>query len=276
MALAKNIITYTFLADGIPIIYQGQEQHMNGGISPYMNRAPLWKTGYDTTAPLYQHIATLNTFRQHVIKQSANYTTFVNEVIYQDLHSLGMRKGPTGEQVITVLNNNGVTAAYFLLEMTGHGFKPGTHLTEIQTCASITINETGFLNVPMFAGTPKILYPTDLLHNSTLCNSSTSKPSDPSPSSTTLTETKSTTVNGRPTVVVSTAIVVPIPATPTAGGEPQSTAGSAGPAHSHLALGVAPALHEPNLPLMVSAAMAATVASAGFLAGAELLGQGGA
>ncbi|KAK0851648.1 hypothetical protein LTR03_003905 [Friedmanniomyces endolithicus] len=276
MALAKNIITYTFLADGIPIIYQGQEQHMNGGISPYMNRAPLWKTGYDTTAPLYQHIATLNTFRQHVIKQSANYTTFVNEVIYQDLHSLGMRKGPTGEQVITVLNNNGVTAAYFLLEMTGHGFKPGTHLTEIQTCASITINETGFLNVPMFAGTPKILYPTDLLHNSTLCNSSTSKPSDPSPSSTTLTETKSTTVNGRPTVVVSTAIVVPIPATTTAGGEPQSTAGSAGPAHSHLALGVAPALHEPNLPLMVSAAMAATVASAGFLAGAELLGQGGA
>jgi len=224
MALAKNIIAYTFLADGIPIIYQGQEQHINGDISPYMNRAPLWQTGYDTTAPLYQHIATLNTFRQHAIEQSANYTTSVNEVIYQDLHSLGMRKGPTGEQVITVLNNNGVTAAYFLLEMTGHGFKPGTHLTEILTCASITVNATGFLNVPMQAGTPKLLYPTDLLHNSTLCNSTTN-PSNPPPSSTTLTETQSTTLNGRPTVV-STAIVMPIPATTTAGGEPQGTAGA--------------------------------------------------
>ncbi|TKA68006.1 hypothetical protein B0A55_10541 [Friedmanniomyces simplex] len=275
MALAKNIITYNFLADGIPIIYQGQEQHMNGDTTPYINRSPLWQAGYDTTAPLYQHIATLNAFRQHAIRHSANYTTYMNEVIYQDLHSLGMRKGFAGSQVITVLNNNGVTAAYFLLDITGHGFPPGTQLTEIFTCANLTVNGTGHLNVPMFAGTPKVLYPTDLLLGSPLCGLNDAA-SEPLPSSTTITEAISTTLNGRPTVI-STAIVKPVPATTTttSGGEPEGTWGGGEPAHpSHRALGGGPAVYERNLPMLISAAVAATVAQAGYLASAELLEAG--
>ena len=58
MALAANIISYTLLGDGIPIIYEGQEQHYQaygstaaaaGGV-PY-NREAIWRSGYNTSAP---------------------------------------------------------------------------------------------------------------------------------------------------------------------------------------------------------------------------------
>ncbi|KAK3632954.1 hypothetical protein LTR56_011511 [Elasticomyces elasticus] len=271
LSLAKNIIAFNF-ADGIPIIYQGQEQHMNGDVSPYMNRAPLWETGFNTDAPLYQHIATLNAFRQHIIKHSKNYTQYMNEVVYENLHSLAMRKGFDGSQVITVLNNNGVTAEYFLLEITGHGFAPGTKLTEVLTCASITINETGYLNVPMFAGTPKVLYPTKLLRESSFCGMNDA--SEPLPSSTTITQTSTMIINGHPTVV-STAKVIPIPAATTPG-DPDSTPDAPHPhppKGSHRALGGAETV-ERSIPMMISAAVAAGVASAGYLAGADLLDSG--
>ncbi|KAI9767536.1 MAG: Alpha-amylase A type-3 [Geoglossum simile] len=43
MALAKNVIAFTILADGIPIIYQGQEHHFDGSSDP-ANREALWPT----------------------------------------------------------------------------------------------------------------------------------------------------------------------------------------------------------------------------------------
>ncbi|KAI9686306.1 MAG: hypothetical protein M1820_010662, partial [Bogoriella megaspora] len=55
LAAAQNLIAYTILADGIPILYQGQEQHYSsyGGSGDPFNREALWFSGYNTTAPLY-------------------------------------------------------------------------------------------------------------------------------------------------------------------------------------------------------------------------------
>ncbi|KAK5136120.1 hypothetical protein LTR08_004171 [Meristemomyces frigidus] len=151
LALAKNIVAYTILADGIPIIFQGQEQRQWGEMDPYYNRAPLWDTGYNTSAPLYEHIGTLNQFRQQAISVDSDYTDYMAEVIYQDLHSLAMRKGFTGSQVVTVLNNNGQNAEYFELPISGHGYTPGTPLTEVLTCTNLSVDAGGLLNVEMFA-----------------------------------------------------------------------------------------------------------------------------
>jgi alpha-amylase len=41
ISLAKNVIAFTILADGIPIIYYGQEQHYAGG-NDTDNREALW------------------------------------------------------------------------------------------------------------------------------------------------------------------------------------------------------------------------------------------
>ena len=199
MSLAKNLVTFTIMADGIPIIYQGQEQHMSGGTSPCNNRAPLWETGFDTSAPLYQHIATLNKFRQHVTSNTQNYTTYMSEVIYQDFHSIGMRKGFDGSQVITVLNNNGETINDFVLNVPDHGYAAGVQLTEILSCTFVTVNGTGYLNLPMDAGHPKVLYPTTLLYGSSLCNMPDEAPMRaPAPTATTITTTRR---GGRPTTM---------------------------------------------------------------------------
>ena len=257
MALAKNMVTYTILADGIPIIYQGQEQHMNGDISPYMNRAPLWEAGYNTDAPLYQHIATLNKFRQHVLQAGNNYTGYLNDVIYQDYHSLGMRKGFAGSQVITILNNNGQTMDDFNLAVPNHGFSAGTKLTEILTCTNLTVNETGYVNLPMGQGRPKVMFPTHLMYNSSLCDMPDRAPMSVS---STIPEVITTTVSGRATAL-HTETGVPVTATMTQQNDPTSGPHPHGPPK---ALGAGE--HTVNdMPMILSAAMTATVASSGFL-----------
>lgn len=177
MSAAKNIVTYTMLADGIPIIFQGQEQHMTGGISPYLNRSPLWETDYSVSAPLYQHIALINKFRQHVIATSTNYTIYNNYPIYYDYHSIAMRKGFNGSQVVTILSNLGTSGADYILSLNDTQFTPGTQVTEVLTCTNITINSTGHLDVPMSQGLPRVVYPTSLLYGSELCNMPDSQPS---------------------------------------------------------------------------------------------------
>lgn len=44
MSLVKNAIAFTILSDGIPIIYQGQEHHLDGGDDPFCREA-IWLTG---------------------------------------------------------------------------------------------------------------------------------------------------------------------------------------------------------------------------------------
>lgn len=289
-ALAKNIITYTIMADGIPIIYQGQEQRQFGSIDPYYNRAPLWHAGYNTSAPLYEHIATLNQFRKHVINSHDNYTEYMAEVIYQDIHSLALRKGFNGTQVITLLNNNGQNCDYFELSISGHEYAPGTVLTEILTCTNLTVDHAGNLTIPMFAGTPKVLYPVDLLANSSICGQHPAP--EPLPSATTMTIDATSTVSGHLTTIetVETSPIPPytthvwstISGLPTivptimqpsemtsitrtytteAPATSSSTSTAGRPSHSLKALGGADAVSAPDISLVLSAALATTMVS---------------
>lgn len=169
MSLAKNIIAYTVLGDGIPIIYQGQEQHMSGETSPYTNRAPLWSTGYNTNAELYKHISTLTKARQHFLRTSQDYARYISDVPFQDLHSFAMSKGHNGSQVITILTNTGSMQSKYEAHIDGLDYAPGTQMTEILTCTPLLVNQTGTLSVPMSQGHPKIIYPTELMTGSGLC-----------------------------------------------------------------------------------------------------------
>jgi hypothetical protein len=75
IALAKNAATFNILADGIPIIYAGQEQHYAGGSDP-ANREATWLSGYSTSSELYRLIATMNALRNHAITQDPGYLTY--------------------------------------------------------------------------------------------------------------------------------------------------------------------------------------------------------
>ncbi|KAI9655165.1 MAG: hypothetical protein M1821_005648 [Bathelium mastoideum] len=168
MSLAKNVLTYTLLTDGIPIVYQGQEQHLSGNGTPY-NREAIWPTDYNTSSPLYTFIQTLNQIRSQAVSSLVNYTTYNNYVVYQDLHVLAMRKGYNGSQVITVLNNFGVYGTTYTLPLTDTGFTAAMQVTELLGCTNITIGPSNNLEVSMGQGLPKVFYPTQLLAGSGMC-----------------------------------------------------------------------------------------------------------
>ncbi|KAJ5112903.1 hypothetical protein N7456_001437 [Penicillium angulare] len=153
---AKNVISFVFLSDGIPIIYAGQEQHYSGGNDP-ANREATWLSGYSTTAELYEYIATTNKIRKLAISSDSSYITTQNVPFYQDSHTLAMKKGTSGSQVITVLSNYGASGSSYTLTLTGSGYSSGVQLLELYTCASITVDSSGDIAVSMASGLPRVL-----------------------------------------------------------------------------------------------------------------------
>ncbi|KAK5133489.1 hypothetical protein LTR08_007626 [Meristemomyces frigidus] len=166
MALARNVVTFTMLDDGLPIIYEGQEQHYNalGGSSDPYNREAMWFSLYDQTAPLYTLIATLNALRKQAASDDATYLTYQNYPIYTDTTTLAMRKG----KMVTVLSNNGAAGAAYTQSIAS-GYAAGTAVTEVLTCATLTADSSGNLVVPMASGQPRVYYPTTGLTGSGLC-----------------------------------------------------------------------------------------------------------
>lgn len=71
---AKNVLSFIFLADGIPIVYAGQEQHYSGGSDP-ANREATWLSGYSTSSTLYQWIASTNKIRALAVSKDTSYIT---------------------------------------------------------------------------------------------------------------------------------------------------------------------------------------------------------
>jgi len=209
MALAKNVVTLTLLADGIPIIYQGQEQHESGTLDENTNRDALWEVGYDTESPLYLHIKTLNAIRHHAIETSFNYSTFPHYAIYNEAGTLALRKGNDGSQVITILTSDGESGEKRDFKLAGHGYNAS--VTEVFTCEEHTIGDDGVITIPMEAGEPKVLYPSDLLYGSGLCDYADEVPDDvPYPQQTTIATSYPTTVSGK-SGTYSTSQVSPLP-----------------------------------------------------------------
>ena len=83
-----------------------------------------------------------------------------------------MARGSSGAQVVTILTNAGSGASDSAVDimMTDLGFKEGANLTDILYCGTYTVTSGGIITVGMSGGEPRVLYPTDLLSNSSLCS----------------------------------------------------------------------------------------------------------
>lgn len=183
-ALAKNVLTYTILADGIPIVYAGQEQHYDGGNDP-ANREATWLSGFNTSAQLYTWVAKLNKIRSYAINLDDGYTTskvsltlshsihlsgkithdlLQNTPIYQDNNNLAMVKGSNGTQVVTVVSNVGSSSGQYTLTVQGAGYAAGTSLMDLISCTKVTVQSSGDISVPMSSGLPSVLYPASKLN----------------------------------------------------------------------------------------------------------------
>lgn len=62
-----NALTFVFLWEGIPVMYYGTEQHLDGSADPF-NREALWMAGYDETNPYYTLVRLLNAVRKFFSK----------------------------------------------------------------------------------------------------------------------------------------------------------------------------------------------------------------
>ena len=169
LSLAKNAIAFTLLADGIPIIYEGQEQHYSGTGTPN-NREAVWLSGYSTSAPLYDFIAAVNQVRNRASYQSADYLTYMAYPIYNDSTTIAMRKGFAGNQVIGVFSNKGSDGASYSLTLGNTGYTEGEKVIEMLTCAVLTVDGNGNLVVGMSGGLPRIYYPAAQLMGSGICS----------------------------------------------------------------------------------------------------------
>lgn len=170
ISLAKNAIAFTILADGIPIIYGGQEQHYTGGGVPY-DREAIWLSGYSTTATLYTWIASVNQLRNQAIYKDASYVTYKAYPVYSDSSTIVMRKGDTNYQVIGVFTNLGANGASYTLTLPSSdtGFTASQSVVEVMACTSYTTDSSGNLAVSMASGLPRIFYPTAQLEGSGIC-----------------------------------------------------------------------------------------------------------
>ncbi|KAI9784003.1 MAG: hypothetical protein M1839_002948, partial [Geoglossum umbratile] len=152
--LAKNIIAFTILADGIPIIYQGQEHHFDGSSDP-TNREALWPTLYATTTPLYQHISILNRLRRHAISQSqGQHSRTRSTVLYSDHSTLVVRKG----DVLSVYSNAGESAVSRLAVGVVGGWAAREALVEIIGCTVRLMDSGGRFSAMVESGLPAVRF----------------------------------------------------------------------------------------------------------------------
>ncbi|KAJ5772754.1 hypothetical protein N7457_007650 [Penicillium paradoxum] len=187
LSQAKNVISFLFLSDGIPILYAGQEQQYSGGEDPG-NREAIWLSGYSTNAELYQHVATTNRIRRLAVAADSNFVTNKNAPFYQDSNTLAMKKGSGGSPVITVVSNRGSSGSSYTLWLGGTGYSSGAKLMELYTCTSITVDSNGNAAVPMASGLPRVLVLASSVSGSGLCG-------NPVPTSTTTTATATQTTS---------------------------------------------------------------------------------
>ncbi|CAG8136942.1 unnamed protein product [Penicillium salamii] len=167
ISIAKNVLVFTMLFDGIPMIYQGQEQHLDGNATPD-NREAIWLTKYPTNSVLYKLIGKLNAIRKHAYILSRDYLDLPTRTIYQDSSVLAFTKGIEGRQVVMVLSSQPSTSTYYTIHLP-YTYNAGVELLDVLNCKNYTVDNRGSLEVDMDKGEPRVFFPTEYMDGSGLC-----------------------------------------------------------------------------------------------------------
>lgn len=154
---------------GIPIIYQGQEQHYAGGRTPN-NREALWLSGYSTSSELYAWVTKLNRVRAHAIDQDVGYVLDGSRPFYYDNHTIAVRKGRSGYKVVGVFTNVGSSSSHSVtLASEATGFESNQAVVDVMACHAYTTDSSGSVTLVLTDGLPRVLYPKARLSDSDIC-----------------------------------------------------------------------------------------------------------
>ncbi|KAK0210481.1 alpha-amylase [Desarmillaria ectypa] len=155
LALVKNAITWSFVTDGIPILYYGQEQGYQGAADPN-NREALWLSGYATVnKTLVSHVKTLNAARKSAISLNSSFLTTPMAFIPQENNqAIAISKPP----LLTLLTNVGQSGAV-TWNVPGV-FEAKQALVDVLTCNQYVVPSDGNMTVSSSDGSPKVLIPS--------------------------------------------------------------------------------------------------------------------
>ncbi|KAJ7470351.1 glycoside hydrolase family 13 protein, partial [Mycena latifolia] len=158
-----NAMTFTFLSDGIPVVYYGQEQDFSGAVDPY-NREPLWPSNYTNTSS-YQLISTLNQLRNFLVN-TTDWATQDIDVLESNEHGIAFQKG----EVVTVLTNIGSPPQNFTNTVFQSPWPRGTVTIDVIACRQFVVASSGYLEVEYTkGGVPVVLAQSSFLDGSGMC-----------------------------------------------------------------------------------------------------------
>lgn len=213
VSLTKNAIAFTLLQDGIPILYQGQEQFFKGGDVP-ADREPLWTSQYSTSSTFYTFVKQINSLRNWVKQKDTSYLTYKAQPSSPDSRTIVMRKA----SVVSVYNNRGANGAgSFTLSSSVSGFTSGQSVMEVLTCKAYSADSNGNLAVAVTGGLPQVFYPTSALAGSGICSGA---------STSTLATSTRTTTSGAPCATATSVAVTFIGRKTTSFGDTLKLSGS--------------------------------------------------
>lgn len=167
LSIAKNLLAFSILGDGIPIIYYGQEQHLDGANDPD-NREATWleeNGALSTSAPLYQFAARLNRIRSWAISQSAAYTTYETTTLNYSDDQIALRK----DALRSILTNAGVGQGNGTYTTEGAEFAAGATVVDMISCDAYTADSNGEVTARIGGGAVVVLMEQDVAQHSGIC-----------------------------------------------------------------------------------------------------------
>ncbi|KAK2026231.1 alpha amylase [Colletotrichum zoysiae] len=181
-ALLKNALTFTLLMDGIPTIYQGQEQGLAGegnGETP-LNREAMWLTGYNTQSEMYRWISKFVALRSTMAALDGGYLFYNAQPVYTNNNLIVMRKGFDDSQVVSVYSNVGSNGTFSVsLDTTQTGFRSCKLVLEVVKCRLYVTDSNGVLKAWSLSGEPLVFVPAERVMGTGICASGIGKPPPP-------------------------------------------------------------------------------------------------
>ncbi|TRM63251.1 glycoside hydrolase family 13 protein [Schizophyllum amplum] len=163
-ALVKNALAFNFIHDGIPILYQGQEQGYSGGNTP-SNHEALWLSRYDTRHDMYRTVTALNKARKQAVNAGKRFLVTAMDFIKQEQPGvMAVSKPP----LLALLTNagSGGASAWDVPKV----YKPGTELVDVLSCRTYNAGDDGGVQMSSTGGMPHVLIPSaHLSHSGGLC-----------------------------------------------------------------------------------------------------------
>ncbi|KAG8983820.1 hypothetical protein FRB90_005717 [Tulasnella sp. 427] len=158
-----NAMAFSFMTDGIPILYYGQEQRFSGAGDP-LNREPLWTSQY-SQGDAYKFITLLNEVRNY-LNGTGDWTHQPAQIISHTDETLFLAKG----YVITVLTNIGSPPKNTSASMIGTGFSASQVMIDIITCQQVIVGSQGSIYIDYTkGGHASILIPEYYIRGSSMC-----------------------------------------------------------------------------------------------------------